>query len=140
MNRKLISIFLLALVLHSCDPFYNAKIINKSNKPLKVIFEYDKEVIKKNIKRKISFTPEVVYNNENTRTSFEIDTINFIVTANVQTKDTLDLEMGIGTQPDFRNIQMIKIYGTDTIYLKNNEKMIKAFTEKGKYHYELIVK
>ena len=140
MNRKLISIFLFTIVLHSCDPVYNAKIINESDNPLKVIFEYDKEVIKKNIKRKIRFKPEVLYNNENTRASFEIDTVNFIVTSIVQTKDTLDLEIGIGTQPDFRNIQMIKIYGTDTIYLVNKDKMIKAFTEKEKYQYELVIK
>ena len=140
MNRKLISIFLLVFTLQSCDPGYDAKIINKSDEPIEVIFEYDKKIIQKNIDRNINFIPEVVYNNENTRTSFEIDTTNFIVTSIVQSKDTLGLEIGIGTRPNFRNIKMIKIYGSDTIYLRNNEKMTKAFTKKEKYQYELVIK
>ena len=79
-------------------------------------------------------------NLKNSRILFEIDTTNFIVTSTVQPKDTLDLEMGIGTCPTFRNIKMIKIYGTDSTYLKNKEKMNKAFTEKRKYQYQLIIK
>ncbi|WP_157972955.1 hypothetical protein [Aureibaculum luteum] len=62
------------------------------------------------------------------------------MTSIVQSKDTLDLEMGIGTHPNFRNIKMIKIYGTDAIYLRNNDKMTKAFTVKEGYQYELIIK
>ena len=140
MKKNLISIFVLLFILQSCDPGYDAKIINQSEKTIKVIFEYDEKIILKNIERNVSFIPEVIYNNENSRTLFEIDTTNFIVTSIVQPKDTLDLEMGIGTRPTFRNIKMIKIYGTDSTYLKNKEKMNKAFTEKGKYQYELIIK
>lgn len=140
MNGKLIIISLFVFILQSCDPGYDAKIINNSDRPIKVIFEYDGKIIQQNLERKISFIPEVIYNNEGSNTSFEIDKINFIVTSLVQSEDTLNLEMGIGTHPEFRNIDMIKIVGTDTTYLDNKEKMIKAFTEKEKYQYELIIK
>ena len=131
MTGKLILFSLLTCILQSCDPVYNTKIINNSDDYITVVFEYDRTIIQQNLDQKIRFKPELIINNENSNISFEIDEINFIVTSLVQSKDTLNLEMGIGTRPEFEDIKMITVFGTDTLNIDNIEKGIKAFKKKG---------
>jgi hypothetical protein len=135
-------VILLSMVLVSCDPFYETDIINKTDKEVTVVFEYDKAISKSNVERNISFRPSIAYYNENPRTEFEIDSINYIVFATLQPTDTLPVEWGIGTRPDFNEINKILIYKGDTISIETRDEMLSSFVknkEGGFYHYNLLI-
>ena len=139
MQRSFILIFLFISILCSCDPGYSARIINRSNSMSQVIVEYDRELIQKDFERNVGFNPEVVYNNENSKTLIKIDTIDFVVTCVVQPSDTLLLEMGIGTRPEFNGITRVTIIADDTLYLENKKKMKSIFSKRDYYQYEFMI-
>ncbi|MCB0371723.1 MAG: hypothetical protein KDD31_01800 [Muricauda sp.] len=137
---KYIQLLLLANLIISCDPSYRADIINQSDKQITLIFKYDEKSTSTNFERKIGFIPNLIDDNEGSKIIFKSDTINFIITAHVQPNDTLFMEMGIGTHPNFKNIDKIIIYSADTVILDTKYEMLNAFDENYRYQYELIIK
>jgi len=58
----------------------------------------------------------------------------------LQPSDSINVEMGIGTHPNFNKLSAIKIYKSDTLILDTKEKILDAFRKDKKYNYTLKIK
>ena len=129
--------FLLLILLSSCEKAYFSNLRNSTDTDLIIEIVLDKDSVNK-------------YNNnlkESTIISFnnggkliKIDSINYIATFLLKSKEQYTFEGGLGEKPKFTEISKINIYGKDTLRINSRAEMFKKFEEESNRQYVLEVK
>ena len=133
---KLLLIILFASFI-SCDPVYNARIVNETNQRQLLVIEFDSVELKKSWEGRDYLPFLKSYPGYTNINSFRFDTIKLIKYFIIQPNSSFPLSGA--NKNNYKLFNKILI-GNNKIQLKNKEEIIKAFEKTSETQSQLVIK
>src|SRR5690606_33218038 len=115
--------------LTSCEPVYEAVIINETKNDVILQLTFDKKELEKAWGDSLYLGLLNSYPNTPTIDRINKDTINLIYSYSIKPQGIFPFGSGIGYKPDFDSVKEILILKPDTLLLRSKAEMSKAFDE-----------